>query len=87
MRPIQAGDLVMVVKPTLCCGSTWGLGEVFRVVCVREKEGGICGRCGAEAKEQVALCDDLSGAQVCRLIRIDPPAKMEESERELEVVA
>ena len=30
-RPIAVGDLVVVVKPTMCCGNRTRLGHIFRV--------------------------------------------------------
>lgn len=34
MNDIKAGDLVVVVKPSLCCGRTKGIGRIFTVQAV-----------------------------------------------------
>jgi hypothetical protein len=39
---IKAGDLVMVVRPNVCCGSTKYLGHVATVVDVAMGEASVC---------------------------------------------
>ena len=43
---IQPGDLVMVVKPTPCCGASNSIGEIHRVASVQDIEV----RCNISAK-------------------------------------
>lgn len=67
---IKAGDLVMVVKPTPCCGSLIGVGAAFRVTRV-VLDYGLCTVCGSRGKHVVAYEGSI-GALAVRLIRIDP---------------
>lgn len=86
MRPIQAGDLVMVVKPLKCCGGVKSLGKVFRakmVVTVVTR----CKCCGNMGERTLAATKWGAGIEVSRLIRIDPPALPESVETDREVVA
>jgi hypothetical protein len=41
---IKVGDLVVVVKPTACCGAADHVGEIFRVAEILTLEG-ICRHC------------------------------------------
>lgn len=75
-EPIKKGDLVMVVKPTPCCGNAGSLGRVFRVGSLRAFTG-WCLRCGLRGDPSVDVAlphRSLEGAQLSRLIKIDPPA-------------
>lgn len=45
---IKAGDLVMVTKPTVCCGVTKQLGLVFRVGKIEGPCNSWCIHCGRE---------------------------------------
>jgi hypothetical protein len=92
MSNIKVGDLVMVVKPAPCCGSTKNIGKIFKVT--ELSAGGICS-CGALTKinEKCARTGDMTknglhiSYQVNRLIKIDPPSLPEtiETEKELSV--
>lgn len=82
-KPISVGDLVMVVKPTLCCGKAGVIGKVFKVTEVfisRFNQCNICRRIFKDVKVAVdssrfALPSGGGGSfQLSRLIRIDPPA-------------
>ena len=46
-EPIKEGDLVVVVKPTQCCGNTRPLGMIFRVKAIKpsRKAGMYCIYC------------------------------------------
>ncbi|MCI2809366.1 hypothetical protein [Eoetvoesiella caeni] len=72
---IQKGDLVMVVKPTECCGLAVGLGAIFRVE--RTLSGrGNCGHCQKKLGA-VSVAFGHKGTTVFpfrSLKKIDPPA-------------
>lgn len=86
MSNIKAGDLVMVVRPTPCCGNTGGMGTVYRAAEVSAVES-YCDWCGKDWSGVVVWHEDDSGCDVSRLIRIDPPALPESVETEREVTA
>jgi hypothetical protein len=76
-RPIQAGDVVVVVKPAKC-GSQDNLGHVFRVLSVVREEVVICTVClqdhgpATMAVERVDYAEHKSfGVEVWRLKRLD----------------
>jgi len=77
MSEIKAGDLVMIVKPTLCCGNAGSLGQMFIVDDRPLPQKSKCYFCGSVepiTKEIVPL----SSKNVCarsRLKKIDPPAE------------
>ncbi len=80
-RPIEVGDLVMVVRPTPCCGET-DYGSVFKV-----KEIGIahCDTCNEPRK--VAFNTTDGGWAISQLIRIDPPALADETRQDERLTA
>jgi hypothetical protein len=84
-RPIQAGDLVMVVKPTPCCGSSKGIGRIFKVAVVDSDPNARC-VCGKTSLAKKAWTEQDSGYFASCLIRIDPPAQDESVGTEREVV-
>jgi hypothetical protein len=84
---IKVGDLVMVVKPSSCCGNTLTIGDTFTVTSI-DSYPSICGHCLKETKEYVVGGNSRGSlAAVNRLIKIDPPALPEslECEKELSV--
>ena len=88
MSDIKAGDVVMVVKPTPCCGSKNKIGFAFRVVSVIRLADGQCWGCGKRFSATIADVEGGGfGPQLSRLIRIDPPALPESVETEREVNA
>ena len=73
-RPIQAGDLVMVVAPRTCC-KTGNLGGVFKVGDIYTGRQGGCSFCGVISTEPlVRRAGEFDGYQIRRIKRIDPPA-------------
>jgi hypothetical protein len=85
MSAIKAGDLVMVVKPAPCCGSTKAIGWTF-VVSSIERRPGACLSCNAIVDDDMRAWGlKRWGILVSRLIRIDPPALPESVETEREV--
>jgi len=85
---IKVGDLVMVVKPSPCCGSEKGLGCAFIVVDISTDmfECGICHK----IYETTSVAKEKSwrvfiGTQMSRVIKIDPPALQDETTTEKEL--
>lgn len=70
-RPIQVGDLVIVTKPTACCGSDIGVGLIFRVAAIA-KSHAQCLTCGYTHmnEEMRAFDENACGALLPRLKRI-----------------
>lgn len=75
---IKAGDLVMVTRPTICCGSAYGIGMVFTAGDIKEGIG-LCMHCG---KNQVGAATSIPNSTnrcaTYRLTKIDPPAAQSE---------
>lgn len=73
--PIKKGDLVIVIKPTLCCGSGHALGEVFEVDWLGVAGGG-CVICGDSTPLEAASApgETDTACALARLKKIDPPA-------------
>lgn len=86
MSAIKAGDLVMVVRPTLCCANTGGLGTVYRVAEVSECPS-VCCTCADVATQLMVWGHDDLGCHVSRVIRLDPLPEPEHTETEREVTA
>lgn len=85
----KKGDLVMVVKPTLCCNRTKVIGQIHTVrrVIITDT---YCEGCGHEKDSVLVVEMDAVDFYVesSRLIKIDPPAEedQETTNKELEVV-
>jgi hypothetical protein len=75
-KPIQVGDLVLVVKPRACCGSPGRIGYVSQVFEIQEEKTGFCPDCGAVTVAKGVLLE-LGWGHMNRVIRIDPPAQDE----------
>jgi hypothetical protein len=82
---IKVGDLVMVVKPVLCCGDSTSIGMIFTA---GEKYEGLskCTKCGSRDMTNGFWVDGKYEVKDSfRLIKIDPPALPESLEREKEL--
>lgn len=84
MSAIKPGDLVMVVKPTPCCGNTRAIGMTFTVSLVADPFDGVCLHC---LQGDTAPCVRAVGMygwiERSRLKRIDPlPAEDDIEHRE-----
>lgn len=81
-KPIQVGDLVMVIRGRVCCGYiTPQTGSaIFKVVGFRNVDG-ICSYCNAENSNLVnALGEGMDkGYDIRRLKRLDPDALKDET--------
>ena len=51
-EPISVGDLVMVIKPTICCGYGGDMGRPFTVLAIAGAEYGpsTCNQCGQKGR-------------------------------------
>lgn len=70
---IKKGDLVMVVKPTTCCGNTKAVGRIFTVRSVALRDA-HCVHCWHTEIKITAIRDDGMMYGIDRLKKIDPPA-------------
>jgi len=73
---IKVGDLVQVVRPAPCCGSTESIGKIFRVTGLASGDG--CYYCQNSSKTyQLALGGWKHGTKIVRLKRIPPLSDLE----------
>ena len=83
---IQPGDLVMVVKPTPCCGAAHTIGEIHRAVTVSERSIG-CIKC-KHAFFGLTVNLDNSTVYLASMLKCIPPLDGEDVvAKEKEVVA
>lgn len=72
---IQKGDLVMVVKPTVCCENTNAIGIMF-IAIPETKRGLRCVYCATRTTTGFFINDATGhGFLSLRLTKIDPPAE------------
>lgn len=89
---IKAGDLVMVVRPRVCCGFTSGLGFTF-VAGEIDSMPSLCNNCEKTTSMPSTLCGGYGAnglpfsVNLSRLIKIDPPAQPESTETRKEITA
>lgn len=83
---IKTGDLCMVVRPKLCCGSVINMGKVFIVAGIDSTMNEWCPICKYRSNGAVTTADAGGDKHFRfeRLIKIDPPAIPETTEREQE---
>jgi hypothetical protein len=80
MSDIKVGDLVMVVKPSACCGRLDFIGKTF--IALEFKIGlSNCVYCG-HREDRTNIVGGEFMFHIHRLIKIDPPALPESMERE-----
>lgn len=79
MSNIKPGDLVVVTKPTPCCGDIEGLGDIYRVQSIEMMAGdSYCGKCSQQIGKNLTFAwrqrksTSGFGYSVPRLTRIDP---------------
>lgn len=77
---ISPGDLVIVVKPSSCCGDTGELGKIF-VAGDTLIADGVCGKCWTQLfTQRYVSVSDSSGTlwiDECRLRRIPPMSQLQ----------
>jgi len=75
---IKAGDLVMIYKPTVCCGSTVSIGQLFTAGPIVVGAFGRC-PCGAAYRDTAAFdAADGTYVSITRLKKIPPLGKLED---------
>jgi len=79
---IRAGDLVVVIKPTRCCGDAGMIGDVYRVLFVNSADT-FCNRCFASHSVPVAYKTKEYGVDVACLKKIPPDIVTEEEKGEI----
>lgn len=82
---IKAGDIVQVVKPTLCCGGTESLGLVFRVAEIRHPLWCTCMKCNTSDSGMTVAIDpaDGLGVDVRRLKKFEPLDEKQETKESI----
>jgi hypothetical protein len=87
-KPISVGDMVVVVKPSECCGDTRNIGWIFRV---DNMMGGAnyCGICKKDWGESLDLWPNGSrwSVPIQNVKRIPPLSELEGERREEEIPA
>jgi len=91
-RPIQKGDLVMVVKPSFCCGTEDFISRIFTVAYVVMGAKGMCRHCGDISFNDTAATGEITsvgpeGCDIRRLKRLDPGNLSEEIPTKEELTA
>ena len=83
---IRPGDLVMVVRPTACCGKSNSIGKIFSVVAIESKLAS-CKWCGRSVKQKpfAFTGHGKDAALLSRLQKLNPPSEQEIIEREKEI--
>ena len=84
-RPIQVGDLVVIVKPRRCCGNGDTIGTIFTVRSFAKK----CKcACGASYEGKFAVMENgWWRCETFRLKRIPPLDELESEKRDEEITA
>jgi len=78
---IAVGDLVQIVRPTLCCNNMRAIGATFMAKCIRDGSRSYCVSCGST--EPVAVVDGLElTTDIRRLKRIPPLSELEGAKTE-----
>lgn len=77
MSEIAKGDLVMVVKPTACCGNESAIGMTFHVMSLIKMEC-WCVHCGNHRNIMRAECP-LGFGDASRLKKIPPLSELEDA--------
>jgi len=89
---IKVGDLVMVVKPSLCCKRDVSVGKIYVVDAIGFPLADFCGGCGATMPIHSSFCHLLKGnnngwIDPWRLKKIDPPTQDESIEQQEKLTA
>ena len=86
-EPIKVGDLVQVVRPSICCKSNYGLGDIFKVTDAFPRKSD-CAMCGASPF--VMLLDGHHSGLFCdsRRVKLIPPLEeLDDVKRDEEITA
>ena len=82
-KPIAVGDLVQVVRLSVCCGNG-RLGRIFTVAKLIDTSHISCTACGAKYHRINAVADERGsvGINITRLKRIPPMSELEGAQSE-----
>jgi hypothetical protein len=83
-RPIQVGDLVVVVRSSNCIGGNDGVGHVFVVLRIKFGAGLHCHYCGKNHGFDENYAEDMDYWWPLRRLRRIPPLSDLESEQRKE---
>lgn len=88
-RAIQVGDLVMVAKPTICCGrSTAMQGHIFTVTSIHpSKFSNFCKFCLGRVAEPMDVSGGATEVSLARIKRIPPLSELEAERTDAGVTA
>ena len=75
-KPISVGDLVVVLKPTPCCGRSDSVGLHFTVDALKLPYARPCHWCGIVRTAPAAIYRDIGAFDLYRLKRIPPPGEL-----------
>lgn len=86
-EPIKVGDLVVIARPTPCCGNEGNVGIVFVVSGI--DYGGSCSYCSRPHPRAAGAFGKSDGhmTQVSRLKRIPPLKELDDVKRDEEIHA
>jgi hypothetical protein len=95
IEPIQAGDLVQVIRPVPCCGSLVGLGVIYTTIWVgmARQQCECCGELldtiliGAYVTEHPELGLRVHGHMVERVKKIPPFPELADERHDEEITA
>ena len=89
LDPINEGDLVMVIKPTICCGYGDLMGRPFTVLAIVGPESGpsICKQCGLASSTVDAQAADNRWHDIRTLKKMPPQTELESVDQPEEVTA
>lgn len=82
---MKVGDLVVVVKPTLCCGNRKRLGAIFRITEFRDGSS-LCHGCGRHSSQVDAMGFGGNHCFSLERLRVIPPLNELEAEKAVETV-
>ena len=89
-KPLEVGDLVMVVRGKKCCRASRHIGRIFRIERFISKSAGSCTLCGKPLEAVIqAVPPDIhrSGYSLYRLKLIPPLSELERTKEEEGVLA
>ena len=88
-EPIKVGDLVIVLRPSMCCPQEKPhIGRIFTVSSFETLNATPCERCGDKSTITVAIePGSYKGYDIRRLKRIPPIAELGDVKRDEEITA
>lgn len=72
---IKPGDLVQVIKPTVCCNHPGVIGMIFIAEDIGYKENLICLHCDQKKGAIYAILSPKGWGELSRCKKIDPPSE------------